>query len=147
MITYLFMSAPIALLTMIEWLRHPYKDTSEAEVADLTKKKIIITAILTIIVTFIFYFILKALGNAQLIVSTISISTSFLACSLMFLRSPYYALAYGLNDIVLIVLWIIASMQSVSYIPMAVCFVMFFFNDIYGFYNWQKMKKRQNQEK
>ena len=97
------------------------------------------------LVTFIFYFILKAFDTANLIVSTISIATSFSASYLMLLRSPFYALAYGMNDVVLIVLWVLASFEDASYIPMVACFVMFLANDIYGFYNWGRMKKRQEE--
>ncbi|MBQ4166105.1 MAG: nicotinamide mononucleotide transporter, partial [Oscillospiraceae bacterium] len=62
---------------------------------------------------------------------------------LTFLRSPYYALGYAANDIVLIVLWVLASLENISYLPMVICFVMFFANDMYGFFNWRKMQKRQ----
>ena len=99
--------------------------------------------ILSIIVTGIFYFILKALWNANLFFSTISITTSFIASYLTYLRSPYYALAYSMNDIVLIILWILASIENISYVPMIFCFAMFLINDLYGFYNWRKMMKKQ----
>jgi hypothetical protein len=62
---------------------------------------------------------------------------------LMVYRSPYYAVAYAANDIVLIALWTLAAMEDISYVPMVACFAMFFFNDIYGFINWQKMKREQ----
>ena len=98
---------------------------------------------MTVAVTIAFYFILGALGNANLVVSTVSVTTSFLASMLMVYRSPYYAVAYAANDIVLIVLWIMASLSDISYVPMVACFTMFFFNDIYGFINWRKMKREQ----
>ncbi len=143
MITYLGMSGPIAAITVISWLRHPYEDTKEVEVSRLTKKKLASIAVLTVIVTVIFYFILGALGNANLIVSTLSVTTSFSASYLTYLRSPYYALVYAANDAVLIVLWILASIENISYLPMIFCFLMFFINDLYGFYSWRKMQKRQ----
>lgn len=143
MITYLCMSAPIALMSVISWAKHPYKDSSEVEVSHLTKKKLIIMTVLSLTVTIIFYFILKALGTANLIVSTISVTTSFIAVFFTFLRSPYYALGYAANDIVLIVLWILACIEDISYISMVACFVMFLFNDLYGYYNWRRMRKRQ----
>lgn len=143
MITYLCMSAPAALVTIVEWLHHPYAGTKEVKVRRITKWHFLVVTILTALVTVAFYFILGALGNARLIVSTISVTTSFLASSLTFLRSPYYALAYAANDIVLIVLWILAAMKNISYLPMVFCFVMFLFNDIYGFYSWKCMQKRQ----
>ncbi len=143
MITYLGMTAPIAALAVISWLKHPYKGTKEVEVHKLTKRQCIVMWVLTIIVTAAFYFILSALGNANILFSTISVSTSFIASYLTFYRSPYYAIGYASNDIVLIVLWVLASIENSSYIPMIICFVMFFANDMYGFFNWRRMKKRQ----
>ncbi len=146
MITYLFMTAPIAMISIISWLKHPYEDTREVEVAHVTGKQVLLGVILAVLVTVAFYFILGFLGNTNLVVSTISVTTSFLACYLAFLRSPYYALGYAANDIVLIILWIMATLEELSYLPMVICFVMFFFNDIYGYYNWKKMRNRQEKE-
>ena len=81
--------------------------------------------------------------TANLIPSTLSVTTSFLAVYLTFRRSPYFALAYAANDLVLIVLWVLASRYDMKYISVVVCFVVFFINDVYGFVNWQKMKHRQ----
>lgn len=59
------------------------------------------------------------------------------------LRNPYFAVAYATNDLVLIVLWVLASLEDVRYISVVVCFVAFLVNDIYGFINWRKMEIRQ----
>lgn len=142
-ITYLCMTAPMAIFCVVEWIRHPYKGTKEVQVSRLSTRRIAVMVFVSIVVTAAFYFILRALGNASLITSTLSITTSFVASYLTFCRSPYYALAYAANDIVLIVLWVIAALGDVSYIPMVMCFVMFLANDIYGFINWRRMQKRQ----
>ena len=55
----------------------------------------------------------------------------------------HVAAAYSANDVVLIVLWIMASMENISYLPMVFCFIMFLANDLYGFYNWRRMRNRQ----
>lgn len=99
--------------------------------------------ILTAIVTTIFYFILTAFDTANIIPSTISVTTSFLAVYLTFRRSPYYAIGYAANDIVLIILWIMAALKNTSYLSVVVCFVAFFVNDIYGYINWKRIEKRQ----
>lgn len=143
MITYVFMSAPAAFVTLIAWLKHPYKDSHEVKVDSMTKNKWLMTIGLSLVITVVFYFLLKALGTSNLVVSTISILTSSFACILLILRSPYYAIAYSSNDIVLIILWILATIENVKYLPMIFCFVMFLANDLYGFYNWRKMKKTQ----
>ena len=144
MITYLLMTAPIAILATVEWIKNPYKKTETVAIKKLTAKDIIIMVILCAIVTVAFYFILKAFDTANLIFSTISVTTSFFACYLTYLRSPYYALAYACNDIVLIVLWVLATIENVAYIPMIVCFSTFLLNDLYGFFNWSKMQKTQS---
>lgn len=143
MITYLGMTAPMAVMSMISWIKHPYKKTKEVEVAKVTRGQIAVMLALTVVATGVFYFILRALGNASLVISTVSVTTSFIAAYLTFLRSEFYALGYAANDVVLIVLWIIAAASDISCLPMVLCFVMFLFNDLYGFYSWRKMRKRQ----
>ncbi len=143
MITYLCMTGPIAVMAVISWIKNPYKGTKEVKVSHITRKQVITMSALAIVVTIAFYFILNFLENANLIVSTFSITTSFVASYLTFLRSPYYALAYSANDIVLIVLWTLATIENISYLPMILCFAMFLANDIYGFINWRRMRIRQ----
>lgn len=143
MLTYLCMTAPMAIVAAIEWIRNPYQQSAEVKVGRLTHRKLALLLVMTVLVTIAFYFILGALNTANLVVSTISVTTSFLASGLTFLRSPYYALAYAANDVVLIILWIMASLVDISYLPMILCFVMFFANDVYGFVNWRRMEKRQ----
>jgi nicotinamide riboside transporter PnuC len=92
-----------------------------------------------------FYLILGALDTSNLVISTVSVSTSFLAAALTYLRSPYYALGYAANDVVLIVLWVLASVVDISYLSMVVCFIMFLVNDLYGFINWRRMQRKQGQ--
>ena len=143
MITYLCMTAPIAVAAIISWMRNPYKGSKEVAVRHLKKREVLFLFLFAGAVTLLFYFILKALGTANLFFSTISITTSVLACTLTVLRSPYYALGYAANDIVLIILWVLAAIKDPSYLPMVVCFLMFLVNDAYGYYNWRRMRKRQ----
>ena len=144
MITYLGMTLPMSAVALVAWLRHPYEGKkAEVQVNRIGKKDMIWAVLLTLAVTAVFYFILDAFGTANLIPSTISVTTSFLAVFLTFRRSPYYALAYAANDIVLIVLWVLASMEDIHYVSVVVCFVVFFVNDMYGFISWRRMAKRQ----
>lgn len=145
MITYLGMTAPVALMSVISWLRHPFESgKAEVKIEKLTKAKIIALIVLNALITTLFYFILMFFNTPNLIISTISVTTSFAAAFLQFLRSPIYAVAYAANDIVLIILWTLASFENPSFISVVACFTAFFANDIYGFINWRRMKKRQN---
>lgn len=145
LITYAGMTAPVSLFSFIVWLKNPYGNTAEVKISKLTFKKLVILMLLTLVVTFAFYFILQALNTTNLIVSTISVATSFLAVSLTVLRSPYYAIAYSMNDIVLIILWLIESIRDSSYLTIVACFVVFLLNDLYGFICWLKREKAQKE--
>lgn len=146
MITYLGMTSPMAVFALFSWLKNPYNgNKAEVTVNQLTDKEIAMMLVLTTAVTLAFYFILKAFHTANLIPSTLSVTTSFLAVYLTFRRSAYHALAYAANDIVLIVLWTLATMSDLSYLSVTTCFVMFLANDVYGFINWKKMHLRQRE--
>lgn len=141
MITYLGMSLPMAVWSAFTWIKNPSENGKEVAIQKLTKKHIFGLVFFGIIVTALFYFVLKMLNTPNILFSTISITTSFLAASLTMLRSSYYALGYASNDIVLVILWLLASVENPVYIPVAVNFAIFLFNDLYGFISWKKREK------
>ena len=144
MITYLGMTMPMAVFALISWLKNPYNgNKAEVKVNRIKKKEYVFMWIVTIIVTIIFYFILAYFDTANIVPSTISVTTSSLAVYLTFRRSPYYAIGYAANDIVLIILWAMASFENTEYISVVVCFIAFLANDIYGYISWRAMEKRQ----
>lgn len=144
MLTYLGMTAPMAIYALIAWLRNPFNgNKAEVKINRLKFWEYIIMAIVTAIITWIFYYILAYFNTSNIIPSTISVTTSFVAVYLTARRSEYYAFGYAANDIVLIVLWGLAAMTDIRYISVIVCFVAFLFNDLYGYISWTKMKKRQ----
>lgn len=148
MITYLFMSLPMSFIALISWLKNPYKgNKAQVKVNRITKKEIVFMFALALFVTIVFYFILKFFNTSNLIPSTLSITTTFIAVYLTFRRNPYYALAYAANDLMLIVLWTLASITDISYLSVVICFVVFLVNDIYGFVSWKKMEKYQKLNK
>ena len=148
MVTYLCMSMPMATISLISWIRNPYKGKrSQVKVNSISKKEVMVLVFVTIVVSIVFYFILKYFNTANLIPSTFSVTTSFFAAYLTFRRSPYFALAYALNDVVLIILWILASLTDSSYISVVICFIVFLVNDSYSFINWKRMERNQKLNK
>ncbi len=144
MVTYLGMTLPMAVVALVSWLRHPYEGRhSEVAVGRLDRRDGLLLAVLTACVTAVFYFILRALGTANLLPSTLSVTTSFAAVYLTARRSPYFALAYAANDLVLILLWVLAALADPGYISVVVCFAVFFVNDLYGFVRWRRMEQAQ----
>ena len=143
MITYLGMTMPMAVWSTITWIRNPSKNGNEVELQKLNRKHIVGLSVFSVAVTAAFCYILHVLDTPNIVFSTISVTTSFLAASLTMLRSSYYALGYAMNDIVLIVLWVLASLKNPAYIPVAVNFAIFFLNDLYGFVSWKKREAVQ----
>ena len=127
----------------MDTLRKMHKEERPVMKCKLSMVLVAVMLLLTLAATVLFYFILRALGNAALLVSTLSVTTSFLASYLTAMRSPYYALCYAMNDLVLIVLWVISALVDPAGWAMVACFAMFFLNDMYGFVNWRRMEKRQ----
>lgn len=146
-LTYVFMTGPMAVYALISWLKNPYgNNRAEVKVGKITKREVILMLLYSVIVTIIFYFVLRAFGTANLLVSTLSITTSFLAVYLTAKRSPFYAIAYAANDVVLIILWTVATIKEPAYASTLACFAVFLANDIYGFVSWRKMEKRQKEK-
>jgi len=144
MITYLGMTAPMAVLALVSWLRNPYNgNKAEVAVNQLRRREVLGMLLLSMAVTVLFYFILAHFHTANMIPSTLSITTSFIAVYLTYRRSPYFALAYAANDAVLIVLWTLAAIENITYISVIICFFVFLVNDLYGFANWKRIEKRQ----
>lgn len=144
MVTYVGMTMPMSVAALASWLKNPNGDNkTEVKISSISRKDCAVMIVLAIAVTVLFYFVLDFFNTANLIPSTVSVTTSFLAVYLSYKRSPFFALAYAFNDIILIVLWVLASFENSEYISVMVCFVAFFANDIYGFINWRMMRKRQ----
>ena len=144
MITYLGMTLPMAIWSAITWMKNPSEENNgEVQIQQLNSKQFARLGIISVPVTLLFYFVLKSLNTPNIMFSTISVLTSFLAATLTMLRSSYYAVMYALNDIVLVVLWIMASLKNPVYIPMVVNFAIFLVNDLYGFVCWKKRELQQ----
>lgn len=144
MITYLGMTMPMAILSLVAWLRHPFQGgRSEVEVRGLPARGVAAMAGLSVLAAAAFYPMLRALHTAPLPWSTLSVATSFLASILTLRRSPLYALAYAANDAVLIVLWSLACAGKQGDVSTIVCFCIFLLNDLYGYLSWRRMQLRQ----
>ena len=145
MITYLGMTLPMALAAVFSWLRHPFQgNTAQVEIYRLTRRQRWGMVLSCVPVTAVFGILLWWLHTPNLLFSIISVVTSFLAAYLTYFRSSYYALAYAANDVVLIVLWVLAAVKDISFTPMIACFLVFLLNDLYAFSSWNKRETEQH---
>ena len=143
MVTYMGMTGAISAMTVVTWLRHPSQEENQVEAARLSPRLRRIMVVSAAVTTWAFYYILKYFHTAQLPLSTLSVTTSFLASYLMLFRSSMYAVAYAANDLVLIGLWVLAARNDPANWSMAICFAMFFCNDLYGFVSWRRRQRQQ----
>ena len=143
MITYLCMTLPMAVICLVSWFRHPYRETAEVQITSVRPKHMLILIPSCLVISVGLYFLLGVMGTQNLLISTISVTTSFFAASLTFLRTPYFALAYAGNDVVLITMWLLVAVREPAYFSVVICFAVFLVNDLYSFFNWMKMRRRQ----
>ena len=147
MITYMGMSLPMAVFSLISWLKNPSAENSiTVKVNTLSRREMLFMILGGVVVTVIFYFILSLIGTANIIMSTLSVLTSFIPAYLTFRRSPYFALGYVFNDIVVIVIWVVASIPNPSNWAFVACFSAFLLNDTYSFINWKRLEKSQKEK-
>ena len=145
MITYLGMSLPICIVSVITWLRNPFSGKkSEVRVEQLRGKDYALVIPAALLMTGILGWILYALKTENLFFSVLSVFTSGCAVLLCMRRCPFFALAYAANDVVLIALWVLAATENADYLGMVFCFLAFLANDLYSFLSWRRMAGRQS---
>ena len=146
-----FHSIPIMIIGIISWLRNCDKEEDVVIVNTLSRKEIIIVFSSQLILFWIYYFLLKAFNTDLLVISSISIVTSVLASYFEARRSELSLFCYIANDIVIITLWIMPVIAGeTALISVLVGPILLLINDIYGSYNWKKLKevqKKKNFEK
>lgn len=144
MLTYLGMTMPMAFLSLWSWLRHSHPgQQTQVQVGCLLRWELFFLPLATAAVTCLFYFLLAHFHTANLLPSTLSVATSFLAVYLTFRRSPWYAAGYAANDVILVLLWLLAAREDRRCFSMVICFLAFFAGDLYGFISWRRMARRQ----
>ena len=142
----LFLATPVMIMGVISWLKN--KDDESIIINTLSKKEIILAILSQVVMFFLYYYILKLFNTSMLVVSSLSIVMSLLALYFGSRRSEICYYFYLLNDIVGITLWIMPilngekAMFSVIFGPL-----LLFINDIYGVYNWKRIKKKQMEVK
>lgn len=143
---YIFLMIPLNIITIISWLKNRSNENKNiVKVNKISKKEYSILIIVTIGILFSFYLLLKSLNTSALIISTFSLADSLIASYLLFRRSSNYAIAFIINDIILILLWLTTLTNGkIIHLPIVITFMIFLINDIYGLIIWKKREKLQS---
>lgn len=146
-IFYMLVMFPMAIGGIISWMSHKNEKTNTVEVNEIKLKEWILITIISIISFFVFYHLLKYFNTNELIISTFSMIDSFLALYLLVRRSKYSFMFYLINDITLIILWIMPVLNGeLILIPMIIEPLILFISDCYGTFNWNKMEEAQEEK-
>ena len=142
-----FLTFPIMIIGIISWLRHQDKEEDTVIISSLSKKEITIALLSQLVLFWIYYFILKAFNTDLLVISTMSVVTSVLASYFEARRSKLSLFCYIANDLVIITLWLIPIISGqIELISVLVGPILLLINDIYGSYNWRRLKNQQKEK-
>lgn len=143
----IFLTFPIMIIGIISWLRHQDKEDDVVIINTLSKKEIILVIGSQLFLFWAYYFLLKMFNTDLLILSSCSIVTSVLASYFEARRSELSLFCYIANDLILITLWIIPIIKgNTTLISVLVGPILLLINDIYGSYNWKKLKNKQKKK-
>ena len=137
---------PLMIVGLVNWLKHQ-DNTNTVVIKEISKKELIIVLFSQAIMFVGYYYLLKVFNTNNLLVSTFSIVASIIATYLTARRSEYGFVGFIINDIILITLWSIPVISGIcNLIPVLLCPVLLLINDIYGVYNWKKIKNKQKED-
>lgn len=138
---------PLMVIGLVNWIKNQ-DNTKTVIVKEIAKKELVLLLLSQAVMAIGYYFLLKAFNTNNLIVSTLSIVASLVATYLTARRSEHGFIGFIINDIILIVLWSIPVVKGdTTLVPVLLCPILLLINDIYGSYNWGKIKKRQKKLK
>lgn len=134
------------IVGLVNWLKHQ-DNTNTVVIKDITKKELIIVLLSQIVLFGGYYYLLKVFNTNNVLVSTLSIVASLIATYLTARRSEHGFIGFIINDIILILLWGIPVLTgNLAIIPVVLCPILLLINDIYGAYNWKKIKNEQRED-
>ena len=137
---------PLMIVGLVNWLKHQ-DNTNTVVIKEISKKELIIVLFSQAIMFVGYYYLLKVFNTNNLLVSTFSIVASIIATYLTARRSEYGFVGFIINDIIIITLWSIPVIGgNTNLIPVLLCPVLLLINDIYGVYNWKKIKNKQKED-
>lgn len=143
----IFLTFPMMIIGIVSWLKHQDKDEDVVIISSLSKKEIVFAFSSQLILFWVYYFLLKAFNTDLLMISSLSIVTSVLATYFEARRSELSLFCYVANDLILITLWMIPIINGdTSLISVLIGPMLLLVNDIYGSYNWKRLKDIQKEK-
>jgi len=145
-IVSLGLTLPLSIYGLVNWLKNLYNKHT-VRIRNMSKRELMILIGSQFIMVFGYYLLLKVFNTNNLIVSTLSLVASVMASYCTARRSENGFIFYIINDLILITLWGLPVITgNLSLIPVLLCPMLLLVNDIYGVYNWKRLKEKQGEK-
>ena len=142
---YLLVMFPMYVYGIIHWLKNrDKKDNIVIVKSNLSIKEWLISILCFIPIAVGAYFLLKMLNTSMLLISFLSFCSMLPAVYLLIRRCKWNQVAFLLNDLIVILLWLLLAIQKdMSFLPMFIYHLFQIAYDIYGLVEWIKLEKKQ----
>jgi nicotinamide mononucleotide transporter len=137
---------PMQFVGLYFWRRHKNKKKGKDDVVvkHLNNKERIYWLIFSVVGIVAYGIFLKFIGGTLPFVDSTSTVLSIIAMVLMVKRVSEQWLLWITIDVVSIYMWFYILSQGGNEISMLVMWSAYLVNAVYGYYNWNKLEKRQN---
>lgn len=133
---------PLYFSSIINWFRN--QQNRVVKIKKISKLEVVLATLGFIAIFFGFYFLLLALNTPQALTSALSVMFSGIANYLAMRRSDMCFIAWCMDDVFVIVLWLIPVIGGeIGLLNVLITMFVFLINDAYGVFNWIKIKGKQ----
>lgn len=137
---------PMNVIGIIMWKKHQGGENDDVQIRSMTKKQIIITAIVSVFAILGYHSILKALGGNLAIIDAVTTVAAVIAMYLQVARYTESWAMWIVVNLTSIALWATALITTGSTnITMLIMWMAYLVNSTYGYINWKKLAK-ENEE-
>lgn len=140
---------PIQFIGIYLWNKHRASNSTKGEDVSVRKLNIkgwIILVAVSVISSLAYAKVLQAIGGQQANLDSVAVVLSVIAQFLMLKRFAEQWVLWIVVNMISIVLWIVTLVNSGGNDwSMLVMWTAFLFNSIYGYVNWLKMSKKQQE--
>ena len=147
-ILYLTIMLPMYVYGIVHWLKNRNKKDNVVIVrSNLSKREWLFMSVALVVVSIGVYFLLKVLGTAELLISTLSFVSMLPAVYLLIRRCKWNQVVFLINDVIVPLLWLAMVLNGQTIFVTLVVYHFFQLTyDVYGFVNWIKLEKQQKHE-
>ncbi|MBO5345028.1 MAG: nicotinamide mononucleotide transporter [Clostridia bacterium] len=147
-ILYLTIMLPMYVYGIVHWLKNRNKKDNVVIVrSNLSKREWLFMSVALVVVSIGVYFLLKVLGTAELLISTLSFVSMLPAVYLLIRRCKWNQVVFLINDVIVPLLWLAMVLNGqIIFVTLVVYHFFQLTYDVYGFVNWIKLEKQQKSE-